>query len=426
MFYDAHELFENGRIQESLELFREICVAETDSKIRYWSFIYQGRCLDSLGFTGYIELFQLAHLELPERAEAMYEIGKSLFSKGDLEQAEMWLQKARRADKNISCIRYESDKYFERPHEILIDIYLRWEKYNDAEELCYSLHNHGNPAFFDKDKLAYNYLFARHYTNTALEYVRAKAIDCGRTLVIDLPQGYDGLGDHLVFSHIPRIAKESGRYDKVLISNNMAYGRPEYKELVWGLNPWVDGFTDEGGSFVPKIHFGRVLEKWIDLVSGINLMDSVMLLHGLDDNKRGHVPECYYIPKKREDLEWLSDKTILDVGSRTISTETFNTDIFLEELRKQGCVPDMFIVAKGLSNSLKVSLDKTITPSDIYDWCDIMANCKEYVCFNSGGYWLSGALGINGTHIWIHKKNLPAWSYLRHRNVYVDLPTICQ
>lgn len=424
MFYEAHELFENGSFQKSLELFSQVLNTENDKRLRYWSYIFIGRSLNGLGLTGSLSLYESAHDELPHRAEAMYEIARCHHVEGNLEKAELWLQMAKDANRNVSCIRYESDKYFEKTHELLIDIYLRWGRYNDAEELCYTLNNIGNPQFYNQEKLRYNYLFARHYSNTALEYVKAKAIKIGKELVIELPKGYDGLGDHLVFSHIPRIAKETGKYEKVYVSNHMKYGRPEYKDLVWGLNPWIDGFTDEKGTFVHTIQFNRVLEKWIDLCEGINLMDSIMLLHGLDNDVRDHVPECYYKPEKRKDLEWLSDKTLLDVGSRTISTEFFDTNTFLGMLREQGCSPDFYIVAQGLTNSLRVDSNQTITPKDIYDWCDIMASCKEYVCFNSGGYWLSGALGIKGTHVWIREKNLPAWSYLPHRNVYVDISTI--
>ena len=64
-----------------------------------------------------------------------------------------------------------------------------------------------------------------------------------KSLIIEIK--YSGLGDHLFHSHIPRIAKESKIYDKVFISEKSIFGHSDYKKLIWELNPYVDGFTDE-------------------------------------------------------------------------------------------------------------------------------------------------------------------------------------
>lgn len=426
MFYDAYECFKNGSYEESLAIFSKLSSESEDQRIKYWSMVFCGRCHDVLCLEGSLEWYASAHAVFPHRAEACYEIGRTEFIRGKANEAESWLQKAKNADRNVSCIRYEGDKYFEKTHELLIEIYLQKKRFNDAEELCYTLANHGNKNEYNVAKLNYNQLFARHYSNAALEFVKAKAINPGKDLVIEMPRGYDGLGDALVFSHIPRLAKETGRYERVFVSNLTKYGRPEYKNLVWETNPYVDGFTDSPGSFTKDVQFGRILEKWVDIYDGVNLMDSIMLLHDIDDRKRGHKPECYHEIKERRDLEWLRKEVVLDIGSRTISTADFNVERFLSVLSEQGCEPSVFIVAKGLTNSMHLEGKRVITPKDIYDWCDIMKHAKEYVCFNSGGYWLSSSLGIKGTHVWIREKNLPAWSYLDHRNVFVELTTICQ
>ena len=53
-------------------------------------------------------------------------------------------------------------------------------------------------------------------------------------LIIKIKHG--GLGDHLFYSHIPRIAKESGKYNKVFISNQSDFRNKDYKKLVWEFN----------------------------------------------------------------------------------------------------------------------------------------------------------------------------------------------
>jgi hypothetical protein len=425
MFFGAHEKFEQGLYFEALELFRAT-KNDADDRIRYWSNIFIGRCMDGLNMPGSLEHYKEAHVVFPGRAEALHEIGKFYYKTGDLITSEKFLQMAKSCNPGVVCIRYEHDKYFERNHELLIDIYVHQSRYNDAEELLYTLKQNGSKEHYDYNRVNYNHLFARHYNNVFIEFAKVKAVNAKKELVIQLPDGYDGLGDQLVFSHLPELAKKTGRYEKVYVSEFNKYGRPEYKDLVWKMNPFVDGFVDLPGTFTNRIQFARILEKWIDPMPGLNLLDSMMLLHDIDDGERDHKPVCYYKLRKRTDLDDISEKTILDIGSRTISTKDFNVDVFLQELEKQGCVPDLFIVSKGLTNSMDVDKEKSITPEDIYDWCDIMMSCKEYVCFNSGGYWLSSALGVKGSHVWIKEKNLPAWSFLDHRNIHMSLATICQ
>src|SRR5262249_22935534 len=110
------------------------------------------------------------------------------------------------------------------------------------------------------------------------------------TLVIEIK--YGGLGDHLFYSHIPRIAKEHGSFKRVEISNSSEYRDQDYKELVWARNPYIDGFSDARGI---SIEFGHV-------DAGYNLLDTVMLGFGLDDGKRYHEPELYAQPLLRDDL----------------------------------------------------------------------------------------------------------------------------
>ena len=63
-----------------------------------------------------------------------------------------------------------------------------------------------------------------------------------KILIIEIRKG--GLGDHLFYSHLPRIAKQTKAFDKVYISNHSFFRHPDYKNLVWELNPFIDGFTN--------------------------------------------------------------------------------------------------------------------------------------------------------------------------------------
>jgi len=419
MFYEAYELFDKGRYQECLPMFNEITETNGDERFIYWSYIFLGRCQAFMGIDP-LESFTAAHNVFPQRAEATCELGNYYYMRNELDSAERFLRMSYSCNKVHRCIRYEADKYFELPHEIMIDICMRQSRFNDSEELLASLLKHGNPALYDTKKADHNHLYSRFFNNAGLEFAKAKTIQRTDTLVIQLPSGYDGLGDNLVFSHIPRIAKESGRFKTVLVSNRNKYKGEGYAELVWETNPYVDGFTDEPGTY-SSVQMNRVMDKWNNVQPSLNLMDSIMILHDLDDGIRGHIPECYYKPNAIEDLK---DSVVIDAGSKTIDLALIDPEKFRMMLERNGVFPDYMISTGASSKSIDLPGIKEISPSSIREWADVMYSAKQYVCFNSGGYWLSASLGVRAKHIWIEGKNLPAWSYLDHDDIRIPLPTI--
>ena len=104
---------------------------------------------------------------------------------------------------------------------------------------------------------------------------------------------WSGLGDHLLWSHIPRIAKQFGGYDRVYISTHSLFRSDEIIKFVWKTNPFVDGIEREKGESIGDF---KKIEK------DMNLLDKIMLLLGFDDGMRFHEPELYYRPVIRKDL----------------------------------------------------------------------------------------------------------------------------
>jgi hypothetical protein len=111
-----------------------------------------------------------------------------------------------------------------------------------------------------------------------------------KDLVIKVKWG--ALGDHLLHSHLPRLAKQKFGYDRVFISNKSDYVNPATKHLVWEYNPHIDGFTDEDHEHPV---FGSVPD-------GTNMLDVVAMHYGLDDGVRFKSPEIYYEPQKIQEL----------------------------------------------------------------------------------------------------------------------------
>ena len=115
-------------------------------------------------------------------------------------------------------------------------------------------------------------------------------------LIIEIP--YGGLGDHLFHSHIPRIAKETGRYDKIYISEFSIYRSLENKKIIWELNPFVDGFIEKHGKKIDIEDICKKNDNNRKITS--NLLDEIMFEFGLDNGIRYNEPEIYYKPQYKE------------------------------------------------------------------------------------------------------------------------------
>jgi len=406
MFYRAYELFENRNYYESRDLFSKIIEESSDPRERFWSFIFKSRIEEETARTIPHDLLLKAHEIFPHRGEILYELGKYHYALGDLYSAKDMLERAVKGSFNGTCIRYEPEKYLEAPLAILVSIYGSLSKYNFQEESIWRLFSEGDPGKYDKGGLDYQHRWARHYNNAALEFLRAKEIRHGDRLVIDLPEGYGALGDNFIFSHIPRIAKESGKFKEVWISSRITYGAEDYKELVWEHNPYVDGFVDEPGTY-SEIDMRRVMTHWQNILPSLNLLDSIMLLHNLDDGQRWHKPECYYKPKMSEKLR---DKIVLDPGAKSVNLEGVTGDHILNKIRECGVNVDYVIENDRSRRAMKFpeSMER-LEPSNIYEWADIISSSKEYLCFNSGGYWLASALNVSPTHLALGNRNIPCW-----------------
>ncbi len=191
---------------------------------------------------------------------------------------------------------------------------------------------------------------------------------------------YGGLGDHLLYSPLPRIAKEEYNYDEVCISNYSVYNNPNTKRLVWDLNPFVDGYVDEDG---PYPQFGSVPE-------GKNLLDGVADFFGLGDgSERFREPELYYESKLIPELK---NAVIFEPNHSNNKGIPSRTAVRLY-LQNKGITHQMKLLHEG-SNVTQV---KIIDAPELEHFCDIIHSCKAFYCFTSGCATLSAALGKSTT-----------------------------
>ena len=215
-------------------------------------------------------------------------------------------------------------------------------------------------------------------------------------LVIEVSCG--GLGDHLFFSHIPRIAKETKQYDKVYLSMVSPLRRDVHQDFIWKENPFVDGFVSIPGT----IYRGKYDES---VLCQMNILDQIMLFYNLDDGARFHEPELYYKPKI---LEEYAGKVIFDPNFVTNLNDTHTLKSVTKYFEDNNIKVDMQFRPRNNCVPLR-GCDKYIDDKSFGEFCDILHSCKDIYCYATGTAVLSAALGKSSKvfyHDKIHKRFL--------------------
>lgn len=213
---------------------------------------------------------------------------------------------------------------------------------------------------------------------------------------------YGGLGDHLFYSHLPRIAKTAGGFQKVLISTKSEYRNEAWRKLVWELNPYVDGFTDDDA---PVPEFPSV-------PAGMNLLDMVMLERGLDDGARFHEPEVYYKPNL---ISHLTDRSVYDPNC--ISNAGSIDPQSIERFFRLNLGLDFQLQPRERSVIVSCHCE-VLTAKSLFDYCDIIYSCRRFCCLTSGGATLAPALGKQA--VVFVANGVGAMFQHSKRNTYVD------
>jgi hypothetical protein len=217
-----------------------------------------------------------------------------------------------------------------------------------------------------------------------------------RTVI--LQPGYPGLGDHLLISHIPRIAKGAGL--RVLFSKRASVRDPDYMQLIWESNPHLDGFTDEPGYCLVGPHATKaplsiahvLLRLGLDnrvgvLDEGCNLLDQFMRAYGLDDGMRQHEPEIYHHIARQPKYEGL---VVYDPNYIT-SAGNLTAETVREFFMRNNIQVDAQMTPRGNSFILP-AVSRSISTEDVYDFCSLIVSCKHMFCLTTGTATLAAAL----------------------------------
>ncbi|MFZ2072723.1 MAG: hypothetical protein WAV10_03540 [Minisyncoccia bacterium] len=197
---------------------------------------------------------------------------------------------------------------------------------------------------------------------------------------------YGGLGDHLIYSSLPRLLWEKYKI-KTEISNKSLYRSPEIRKFVWESNPYVT-FTDKkgwsfGGNVPENKTFDRIMQEMFDLESNGS-------------------PEVFY--KSNRTIEVLN-KTIVDVsfGPAGKVAYKYHTEEFLDSLVKyiKKNLSEFILITHtgdGYSNrEAEKRLIKEFNPphfdvSTLSDLADVYTSAKERYLLFSGSASVVAAL----------------------------------
>jgi len=213
-----------------------------------------------------------------------------------------------------------------------------------------------------------------------------------------------GLGDTLWHSHLPKLAKKKG-YRRVLISLDAEYRNNEYKNIIWELNPFVDGYCLRGRDNKYEL---PNLQHFLDKNSKkLNLLDYIMLYFELDDGLRFHKPELYYRPNR---LEFLKESVIYDpnfVSNPRIEQESFalvrkyfvskkiHFDYQLKPLHKNSInITNKDIAIGDYQQNIEIynNFNYYLECGSFRDFCDVIFSAKKIYCFTTGTLVLADSL----------------------------------
>jgi hypothetical protein len=243
-----------------------------------------------------------------------------------------------------------------------------------------------------------NIYSSSHINNVSAEENRFS----NETLIIHIP--YGGLGDHLLYSHIPRVAKESGIYKKVFLSKKSQIRNPNHLKYIWEKNPYFDGLSE-----LENLHdYNSVQISNFDESKG-NILDQIMLSYGIDDNTRWHEPELYFdVPIFPE----LKGKTVYDPNF--ISYSGGLSSLKIEKyFKNQGIKIDFQFVARSNLALPVLNFEQSIQDSSFEEFCGIIVSCERIISLTTGTATLAAALrkfaiviyGNNIQSYFLHTKN---------------------
>jgi hypothetical protein len=195
---------------------------------------------------------------------------------------------------------------------------------------------------------------------------------------------HGGLGDNLQFSTLPEeFFKQHNK--KTFIWSQSSFRNKEIFDLVWGCNPYISGIKEgvwEAGD-TPQINLKNIFN---------NCILNWEIAHNLTPKNK--YPKIYYKPKTLSDFK---ETILLDFSSISMSYS-------LEELKKifklKKEINKKILILKfknslnNISNYNKnfIENEDFYEVNNIFEYCDLINSCQEFLCTHSGQSHLASAI----------------------------------
>jgi len=214
-----------------------------------------------------------------------------------------------------------------------------------------------------------------------------------------LYQPWGGLGDNLQFSTLPQRFSELGY--EVYISDKNAYRNFEIFELVWKLNPFVNGISSEDYNIGETSIYRRIY-------SDKSIVYNQEACHGIDP--KNEIPKIYYKPNFIHEFQ---DKIFVDLSSvSSFPIKPKYLDLYFKYKHQS---PNIIVPNfNGRINShvdINFRYNDKIDIKSIFHFCDLIHSCKFFYCCFSGQSALASALNKTETTVFIK----PEWEYKEWR-----------
>lgn len=212
---------------------------------------------------------------------------------------------------------------------------------------------------------------------------------------IIIHQPWGGLGDNLQFSTLPEGYAALGR--PVFISAKNAFRNQEIAELVWGWNPYVQGYSDLPPNAGACVDFSNVPKS-------LSYIERIEKAHGLPPINRS--PKIYYQPIPNRSF---TDSIIIDVNSVSVPFPTIALGQYVRSVLKDFGYDTHHAVQIEFPTSPAQGFVERKLPGygryrikNIFEYCDILASSKALITTHSGAYALAVALRRTNARLQIH------------------------
>ena len=212
---------------------------------------------------------------------------------------------------------------------------------------------------------------------------------------------YGGLGDHLFYSALPRLLKQSQLADEVYISDQSNFRNPAIFDLIWKDNSYLDGISSEEPTKLSEIHNSK--EKKI-----VNIIFEKFGLHSAEEfpvEIYQNLPAADQAGGKYIDLNYVSFIGAFSWFDKINVYRQYSDYVIINPDRLSSFLFKIFSPSR-----------KQLFTKSLQHYASLIASSAEFVTVASGGATLAAALNKPSIIYYGYGQN-PVFHHSMHRYV---------